>query len=84
MMEDLEMFYADGLGEFRATSEVLAFAKQIVKWKMQGMQMFPDDVIGYMIQENVISETEILGLLVEQYLTNEKTLDIVLPKKYNI
>jgi hypothetical protein len=67
-----------------ATPQSLEFAKHIIKWKNRNLQMLPDDVLSYMIQEGLISETEVISLLIESFIVDKKTVDISLPKKYNI
>jgi hypothetical protein len=51
---------------------------------MNDMPMFPEDVLNYMIQEGVITETEVIGVMIEHCLTDNKSVDIVLPTKYNV
>lgn len=84
MMEDLELFYAEVLAMQRSSDESINLARQIIKWKFHNLPMFPEDVLNYMIQENVITENEVHQILVEVFLSDKKTLDIVLPKKYNV
>lgn len=81
--EDTELFYIEGMMP-KASDEVIAFVQHIVKWKMNDMPMFPEDVLNYMIQEGVITETEVIGVMIEHCLSDNKSVDIVLPTKYNV
>jgi hypothetical protein len=83
MIDELELFYSD-IEAPVATPQSLEFAKHIIKWKNRNLQMLPDDVLSYMIQEGLISETEVISLLIESFIVDKKTVDISLPKKYNI
>lgn len=84
MMDEFELSYGDGSEISRSSAAALEFAKEIVKWKLNDMTMFPEDVLNYMIQSNLITETEVIGIMVEVCLSDKKELDISLPKKYNI
>jgi len=82
MIDDLELQYFD-IEQPIATPEAYEFARKIVQWKVNKLQMLPDDVLNYMIQENLITEQEVIGLLIESFLL-KNSLDISLPKRYNI
>lgn len=82
MIEELELYYGVEMNKL-ASQEIVNFTRIILAWKKSKLDMSPDDVLNYMIQEKLISENEALCLLVESFLLNN-SVDIVLPKKYNL
>ena len=58
---------------------VLKFCEIVVLWKKQNQQFFPEDILNYLIQMNIVKLEEVVKLLEE---SNKKQVDIKLPVVY--
>jgi len=81
MSDDLDLFFS--ASREIPSQNIMEFTKHIIKWKNRGEAMMPEDVLNYMIQESIITEYEVLCVMIELY-SSSNSLDIQFPKKYNI
>lgn len=61
----------------RATPEVAKLAKIVITWKNHDQVFYPEDLLNFMVEGNMISEEEVKEII------KENPLDIRLPTKYD-
>lgn len=60
-------------------SGIKEFAETIIAWKKQNQVMYPEDILNFMVECNLISAFDLKGLILEH---DKKKVDVKLPESY--
>lgn len=61
----------------KASPEIAKLAKIVITWKNHDQVFYPEDILNFMVEGNLISEDEVKDII------KENPLDIRLPTKYD-